>query len=86
MELTDQELQEFRDIWKKVFKEEISIGDARHCAFQLIELYARLAKPLPSERKSFAQPSEPCATSSTAEDPPKPKTGRSSPSNPSGKK
>jgi hypothetical protein len=86
MELTDEELQEFCAIWERAFKEEISIGDARHCASQLIELYARLAKPLPSERKSFAPPPEPCATSSTAESPPRPKIARSSPSNPSGKR
>ncbi len=85
MELTHEELQEFRTIWKKVFKEEITISDARQCALQLIELYAQLAKPLPSERKSAAPPDQ-CATSFIAASPPKPKTGRFYPSSPSEKK
>jgi hypothetical protein len=50
MELTDEELQEFRDIWKRTFKEDISAGDARQRASEIIELYGQLAKPLPSER------------------------------------
>jgi hypothetical protein len=85
MELTDGELQEFCAIWKKTFKEDLAIGDARQCASQLIELYAQLAKPLPSERGSSAT-AEPCATSSTAASPPSLKTDKSSPSNPSGKR
>ena len=54
MELTDEELQEFRDIWRRTFKEDIPIGDARQRALELIELYAQLAKPLPSERGSIS--------------------------------
>jgi hypothetical protein len=86
VELTDEELQEFQAIWKQTFKEDLSLGDARHCASQLIELYTQLAKPLPSERASFVPPSEPCATSSIAENPPRTKTAKSCPSNHSGKK
>ena len=83
MELTEEELQEFRDIWKRTFNEEISIGDARQCALQLIELYGQLAKPLPSERMTSPSPHA-CATSSTVENPPNPKTAKSSPSSPNG--
>jgi hypothetical protein len=86
MELTDEELHEFQAIWKRTFKEDLSLGDARQCASQLIELYTQLAKPLPSERGSFVPPPEPCATSSIAEGPPKTKTAKSCPSNHSGKK
>ena len=78
MQLTDEEIREFQEIWKRTFNEDIAIGDARHCASQLIELYTQLAKPLPSERMCFVPP-EPCATSSTAANPPNPKIDRSSP-------
>jgi hypothetical protein len=87
MELTDEELREFSAIWKKAFKEELALGDARHYASQLIELYALLAEPLPSERRAPVSPEPlPCAISSTVANPPRPKTGKSSPSNPSGKR
>jgi hypothetical protein len=85
MQLTDEELQEFQEIWKRNFKEEISLGDARHCASQLIELYTQLAKPLPSER-GLSSPPDSCATSFIAGNHPKPKTAKSSPSNPSEKR
>jgi hypothetical protein len=85
MQLNDEDVREFQEIWKRTFKEDIALGDARHCASQLIELYTQLAKPLPSERRSIVPP-EPCATFSTAADPQKPKTARSSPSNPSVKR
>lgn len=51
VQLTDQDLQEFCEIWKQVFNEDLSLGDARDCASQLLELYAMLAKTLPSERR-----------------------------------
>jgi hypothetical protein len=85
MELTDEELQEFRAIWNRAFKEEIPPGDARLRALQLIELYAQLARPLPSERESSMSP-DPCAISSIAENRPSPRTAKSYPSNPSGTK
>jgi hypothetical protein len=85
MQLSDEEIQEFQAIWKRTFKEDIAPGDARHRAMQLIELYAQLAKPLPSER-GLSVPPKPCATSSIAENLPKPKIDRSSPSNPNGKR
>jgi hypothetical protein len=52
---------------------------------QMIELYLQLVKPLPSERELDMSP-DPCDISSTAENPPKPKTDRSFPSNHSEKK
>jgi hypothetical protein len=84
MKLTDEELQEFCQIWKKAFKEELLLGEARNRALQLIELYAQLAKPLPSERK--LAPSKPCDTFSTAVNPLKPKIGKFFPSNPNEKR
>lgn len=47
--LTDEDIREFQDIWKRTFKEKISDGDARFTARRLLHLYAMLARPLPSE-------------------------------------
>lgn len=49
MELTDEDLKEFIAIWKAEFQEELSLGDARHHASQLMELYLVLAEPLPNK-------------------------------------
>lgn len=48
--LTDEDLQEFIAIYKKQFRRELSFAEARAIAQPLIELYAQLARPLPSER------------------------------------
>lgn len=50
MELTDEDLTEFIEIWKDEFKEDLSLGDARHHASQLLELYMLLAGS-PDRRK-----------------------------------
>jgi hypothetical protein len=49
MKLTDEDLEEFRAIYKAEFNETIDIPEARAMASDLIELYMMLAKPLPSE-------------------------------------
>lgn len=54
MQLTDQDLQEFCEIWKEEFKEDLSPADARHYASQLLELYIVLATPLPLENGARA--------------------------------
>jgi hypothetical protein len=44
MELTDEDIKEYRKIWKEEFKEEISKADARASASQVLELYFQLWK------------------------------------------
>ena len=48
--LTEVDIQEFIEIYKKIFKEEISLKDGREMATRVLELYAALARPLPSEK------------------------------------
>jgi hypothetical protein len=83
MDLDDQDIQEFIQLWKEEFKETLPPADARQCASQLLELYSVLASPLPNRRESrdgqHIDITMPCDTSSTAENPAKMKTARSSP-------
>ena len=51
MLLTQEDIDEFKAIYKREFGEELDNGEARIMAEQLLRLYALLAKPLPSERK-----------------------------------
>lgn len=43
MQLTDQDLQEFIEIWQAEFKESLSTEQARERASALLELYALLS-------------------------------------------
>jgi len=54
MQLTEEDIREFGAIWKRAFNEDIPLAEARHRASQILELYAALAKPLPSERRSYS--------------------------------
>jgi hypothetical protein len=45
MQLNDEDIQEFINIWQSVFHEQISVDEARKCAPAVMELYALLAKP-----------------------------------------
>jgi hypothetical protein len=47
--LTDADIQEFIEIYKKEFKESLSFKDARDMATRVLELYVVLATPLPDE-------------------------------------
>lgn len=47
MELTDEDIREFIDAWKKDFGETISTAEARKHASALMELCLLLARPLP---------------------------------------
>lgn len=51
--LTDADIQEFIQIYREEFKEEISVKKAREMANGVMELYSLLARPLP-KRKSEA--------------------------------
>lgn len=44
MELTDDDILEFQEIWRNEFKETISADDARQRFHELIELYAFFAR------------------------------------------
>jgi hypothetical protein len=50
MDLNERDIREFAAIWKEEFNEELTPDAARHHASELVELYALLAQPLPSER------------------------------------
>ncbi len=52
MNLTDEDLQEFSQIWSEEFHETISIAEAREHASALLELYSVLARPTPPELSS----------------------------------
>ena len=43
MTLTDEDIREFSEIWKTVFRESLSAAEARQHASALIELYLILA-------------------------------------------
>lgn len=53
--LTDEDLQEFIAIYKKGFGTKLPPAEARGIAILLLELYAQLAKPLPSEKPSVSK-------------------------------
>lgn len=47
MELTDDEIREFIELWTQEFGEELTPDEARHQASLLLQLYGCLARPLP---------------------------------------
>ncbi len=49
MDLTDEEVQEYKHLHEKEFNETISDAEAREIASRLLLLYELLAQPLPSE-------------------------------------
>jgi hypothetical protein len=49
MMLTDDDVKEFKKIYEEGFSEQISDGDARIMASQLIRLHDALSEPLPGE-------------------------------------
>jgi hypothetical protein len=57
MELDEKEIDEFRILWKRTFNEVLSKNEARTRAQRLIEVYTRLARPLPSELPPQPDPS-----------------------------
>ncbi len=56
MDLDEQDIQEFREIWEHEFSEKLSLDAARHEAHLLLELYSALASPLPDEEQSDHTP------------------------------
>lgn len=54
MDLEENDIAEFAELWKQEFNETISLDEARHCASQLLELYTILARPLPADRQQLS--------------------------------
>ena len=50
MQLEESEVKEFAELWRQEFNEELSGDAARLQASLLLELYLRLAKPLPGNK------------------------------------
>lgn len=48
VQLTDEDLREFCEIWKEEFGETITVAQARERASQLLELVELVSVPLPS--------------------------------------
>jgi hypothetical protein len=49
MKLTDEEVAEFRRVYKEAYGEEMPIEEARMWAIRLVRLYRILLSPTPSE-------------------------------------
>jgi hypothetical protein len=47
MELTDDDIREYQEIWKREFGEEISTEEARRSASQVLELFRLLLEQPP---------------------------------------
>jgi hypothetical protein len=51
MEISQKALEEFKDIWRKQFGEEISDKDAYEEAICLLRLFKVIYRPLPTKNK-----------------------------------
>ncbi len=49
MQLTEDDLQEFMQIWREDFNEPITAEEARQRATALLDLYVLLSSPAPEE-------------------------------------
>ncbi len=59
MQLEEDEIREFQQLWLDEFKEEISSDDARQRFYELIEVYAlfaRVARTGPGSEDASANP------------------------------
>ncbi len=52
MRISEEELQEFIQLYKKEFGEELSMTEASEVAGNFVSLYELLAEPLPGEQNS----------------------------------
>lgn len=55
MQLTNEDSEEFRAVYKKDTGEDLTIDEARGMASNLLQLYFLLARPLPSEIEAQAK-------------------------------
>jgi len=51
MQLSDNDIQEFLELWQQEFGESISFAEARHYASHLLELYRIIAESLKATSK-----------------------------------
>jgi len=49
MQLTDEDIREFSELWQQEFHETLSPGEARQYASSLLELYSLIAQPCPAD-------------------------------------
>lgn len=59
MDLTDQDIREFADIWEKEFGERLTSGQAKIEAQSLLELAWLVVRPLPREAGCSRTPPDP---------------------------
>jgi hypothetical protein len=45
--MSEEELRAFQDAYRKDFKEDISLDEAREMLMRLVRFYERIAEPLP---------------------------------------
>jgi len=53
MSLSVEAIAEFRNLYKKNFKEEISLSEAREKAGNFLEFFKTIFKPLPIPEKNY---------------------------------
>lgn len=49
MHLSDEEINDFINLYENIYQERLSIEEAREMATRLVALYEVLARPLPGE-------------------------------------
>jgi hypothetical protein len=59
MRITDQALDEFMELYKEEFGEELGRSEASEMAFRFVTLYEALATRLPDDRQAAMPPDEP---------------------------
>lgn len=52
MQLSDEEISDFINVYESCYQERLSVEEAREIATRLVALYEVLARPLPGERGS----------------------------------
>ncbi len=57
MDVTDEEIREYKALHEKVFDEVISEDEAREIAGRVLTLYDLLARTLPGQRRAGQKPS-----------------------------
>jgi hypothetical protein len=58
IDLTPEEIANFRDLWREAFNEELTAGEAKIKAEQLMGLYGQLARRLRKGKQSTSKDRE----------------------------
>ena len=56
MQISDEDLEEFRRLYTAEFGDELSKAEASEIAGRFVDLYTLVAEPLPSEQEGAATP------------------------------